>query len=73
MEVCFINFNKGDDNLGCLKFCNILKWSATVYGKLLKCCLESIVRYDSIRVKDQYTLAKGPLNVDALDFSLSSL
>jgi hypothetical protein len=30
MEVCFINSNKGEDDEGCLKFCNILKWSATV-------------------------------------------
>jgi hypothetical protein len=30
MEVCLINFNKGKDDEGCLKFCNILKWSATV-------------------------------------------
>ena len=43
MEVCLINFNKDEDDVGCLKFCNILKWSTTVYGKLLKGCLESIV------------------------------
>jgi hypothetical protein len=30
MGVCLINFNKGKDDEGCLKFCNILKWSATV-------------------------------------------
>jgi hypothetical protein len=30
MEVCLINFNKGEDYEGCLKFCNILKWIATV-------------------------------------------
>ena len=30
MEVCLFNFNKGEDDEGCLKFCNILKWSATV-------------------------------------------
>jgi hypothetical protein len=24
------NFNKGKDDEGCFKFCNILKWSATV-------------------------------------------
>ena len=30
MQVYLINFNKGEDNEGCLKFCNILKWSATV-------------------------------------------
>jgi hypothetical protein len=29
-EVCLINFNKGEDDEGCLKFCNILKWSANV-------------------------------------------
>jgi hypothetical protein len=30
MEVCLINFNKGKDVDGCVEFCNILKWSATV-------------------------------------------
>jgi len=30
MEECLINFNKGKDEEGCLTFCNILKWSATV-------------------------------------------
>jgi hypothetical protein len=30
MEVCLINFNKSEDDEGCLKICNILKWSATV-------------------------------------------
>jgi len=53
MEVCLINFNKGEDDEGCLKFCNILKSSPTVYGTLLKGYLESIVRYDSISVKVQ--------------------
>jgi hypothetical protein len=53
MEVCLINFNKGEDDEGCLKFCNILKWNATVQGKLLKGCLESTVRYDSIGAKYQ--------------------
>jgi hypothetical protein len=28
MEVCLINLNKGQDDEGCLEFCNILKWSA---------------------------------------------
>jgi len=27
MEVCLINFNKGKDDEGCLKFCHILKRS----------------------------------------------
>lgn len=31
---------KDDD--GCLKFCNIQKWSAAVQGKLLNYCLESL-------------------------------
>jgi len=53
MEVCSINFNKGEDDEGCLKVFNILKWSATVYGKLLKGCLESTVRYDSTSVNVQ--------------------
>jgi len=30
MEVYLINFNKGEDDEGCLKSYNILKWSATV-------------------------------------------
>jgi hypothetical protein len=47
------NFNKGEDDVGCLKFFNILKWCATVHGKLLKGCLESTVRYDSISVNVQ--------------------
>jgi hypothetical protein len=51
MEECLINLNKDDDDGGCLKFCNILKWSAIVQGKLLKCCLESKVLYDSTSVK----------------------
>ena len=36
MEVRLINFNKGEDDEGCLKFCNIQ---------------ESTVRYDSISVE----------------------
>jgi hypothetical protein len=32
MEVCLINSNKGEDDDGCLKFYNILKWSATLKG-----------------------------------------
>ena len=31
----------------------ILKWSATVQGKLLKDCLESTVHYDRISIKVQ--------------------
>jgi hypothetical protein len=31
MEVCLINFSKGEDDEGCLKVFNILKWSATAY------------------------------------------
>jgi hypothetical protein len=30
MGIYLINFNKGEDDEGCLKFCNILKWNATV-------------------------------------------
>ena len=54
MGVCLINFNKGEDDEVCLKFYNILKWSATVSGKLLKGGLESTVHYESISVKVQY-------------------
>ena len=53
LEVCLINFNKGEDDDGFLKFYNILKWSATLKGKLVKGCLESTVRCDSISVKVQ--------------------
>jgi len=30
MEVCLIDLNKGGDDEGFFKFCNILEWSATV-------------------------------------------
>jgi len=43
--------NKGENDDGCLKFCNILKWNATVQRGLLKGCLWSTVRYDSIYMK----------------------
>jgi hypothetical protein len=69
MEVCLINFNKSEDDVGCLTFCNILKWSATVYGKLLKGCVESIVSSITV-LKILYTLVVGPVNVEALGFSL---
>lgn len=29
-SVCLIDFNKGNDDDGCLKICNIMKWSATM-------------------------------------------
>jgi hypothetical protein len=45
MEVGLINFIKEKDDEGCLKCCSILKWSATVKGKLLKGCLESTTYY----------------------------
>ena len=49
MKAYLVNCNKGEDDEGCLKFCNILKCrSATEQGKLLKGCFESTVRYDSI-------------------------
>jgi hypothetical protein len=48
MEECLININKGENDEGCLTFCNILKVSATVQRLLLKGSSESIVRYDSI-------------------------
>ena len=47
MGVCFVNFNKGEDDEGCLKFCNILKWRATVKEKSLKSCLEITICYGS--------------------------
>ena len=53
MEVCVINLNKCGDDEECLKFFNILKWSATVEGRLLKNCLDSTLRHDSISVKVQ--------------------
>ena len=84
MEVCLINFNKDKDDERCLKFCNNLKWNTTVKGKLLKGCLESTVRYDSIIkrhkrespitvLKILYTLVVGPLHFEALGLSLTSL
>jgi len=30
MQYYLINFNKGENDKGYLKFCNILKWSETV-------------------------------------------
>ena len=43
---------------GCLKFCNILKWSATLQGKLLKGYLEQHMLESPITVlKILYTLA----------------
>ena len=53
MELCLINFNKSEDDERLLKFCNILKWCATLHEKLLKGCLESTVRHDSIGVRVQ--------------------
>ena len=51
MEVCLINFNKDEDDEGCLKFCIILKRNTIVSVKLLKGCLKITVRYDSMSVK----------------------
>jgi len=34
MEACLINFNKGEDDEGCLKFCNILKWECNCVRKI---------------------------------------
>jgi hypothetical protein len=36
MEECLIKLNKGEDADGCLIVCDILKWSATVQGRLPK-------------------------------------
>jgi len=55
---CLINLNNGQDDEGCLKFCNILKWSATVQGKLLKGCLDMTVHYNSISMKVQWQCQK---------------
>jgi len=41
MEECLIKLNKGGDADGCLIVCDILKWSATVQGRLPKNCFES--------------------------------
>jgi hypothetical protein len=47
--------NKTEDDQRCfIQFCNILKWSAIVQGKLLKGCLESTVSYASIRIQVQW-------------------
>ena len=79
MEVCLNNFNKGKDDEGCLKSCNILKWSATVR----KITEELLRKYSTLGqhkcespitvLKSLYTLAGGPLNFEALGFGLSSL
>jgi hypothetical protein len=53
MEECLFNLIKGEADEGCLKVCNILKWSAIVQGKLSSGCLESTVRYNSIGMKVQ--------------------
>jgi hypothetical protein len=80
MEVCLINMNKGEGDEGCLKFCNILKWS-------LKLCKEITVglfrKYSTLwqhkgesqirLLKILYTLAGGPLNFEGLGLSLSSV
>jgi len=34
MAECLISLSKGEDDVGCLQFCNILKWSTTVQGKI---------------------------------------
>ena len=36
IEDCLINMNKGEDDDGCLKFCNILKYIVTVQEIILK-------------------------------------
>ena len=53
MEECLINLNKGENDEGCLKFCNILKLNATVQRLLLKGSSESTVHYDSICMEVQ--------------------
>jgi hypothetical protein len=53
MEECLINLNKGENDDGCLKFYNILKWCATGQGKFPKGGLESTVHYASIGMKVQ--------------------
>ena len=62
MEACLINFNKGKDDEGCLKFCNI--WNG------VQLCKEN---YWSVLKKVLHTWVGGPLNFEALCFSLSSL
>ena len=48
MEVCLINYNKGEDD----EVFKNLQYSE-MFGKLLKGCLESTVPYDSISVEVQ--------------------
>jgi hypothetical protein len=50
MEVCLINFNKGKDDEGCLKFYNILKWSVR---KITEGLFRKYRTYDSISVEFQ--------------------
>ena len=53
MDDWLINLNTGENDEGCLKFCNILKLSVTVQTKLMKGCSESTVGYDNICMKVQ--------------------
>ena len=35
VEVCLINFNKGKDDEGCLKFCNGVQLCTEYYGRVV--------------------------------------
>jgi hypothetical protein len=72
MEVCLSNLNKGKDDEGYLKSCNILKWSATVR----KITEELLRKYSTLGqhkcespitvLKSLYTLDGGPLYLSSL-------
>jgi hypothetical protein len=66
MEVCLINFNKGE---GCLKFYNILRWSVTVQGKLQKPGLFGDYMYSA---SCQYKY-ESPMTVLEILYTLSGL
>jgi len=40
--------NRGEDDDGCLKFCNFLKWSATVQEEILSGCLVQCVMTEEV-------------------------
>ena len=47
MEVCLINFDKGENDEGCLEFCNILKWSAT-------CLKDEVQNFNNTMIRTRY-------------------
>jgi hypothetical protein len=48
MEVCLINFNKGEDDEGVFEILQYSEMECNCVKKITEGCLESTVRYDSI-------------------------